>query len=179
MLRLVLGTAQVVHPLGHGRALLGAGTNWGAKDSLSPQFTVVKQRISFLEYCPEPFSFYGGHAMLSGISSGLSALKAIQTRTQSTANNTANVNTDAFKKTRVTMLEDAPQGVTTNVQRMETPGAMVYETTQNGEVLVEKSNVDLTAEMPQMMIDRRAFQANIKTLQAQDEMLGSLLDIKG
>ena len=117
--------------------------------------------------------------MLSGISLGLSALKAIQTRTQSTANNTANVNTDGFKKTRVTMVEAVPQGVTTNVQRMDTPGPMVYEPTQEGEVLVEKSNVDLTEELPQMLIDRRAFQANIKTIQAQDEMLGSLLDIKG
>jgi len=118
--------------------------------------------------------------MLSGIYSGLSALQAIQTRTQSTANNTANINTDGFKKTRVTMVEAEPQGgVTTNVQRVETPGPMVYEPTQNGEVLVEKSNVDLVEELPQMMIDRRAFQANIKTIKAQDEMLGSLLDIKG
>lgn len=115
--------------------------------------------------------------MLSGISSGLSALKAIQTRTQSTANNTANINTDGFKKTRVTMVEAGTQGVTAQVQRVETPGAMVYESTQAGEVLVEKSNVDLTEELPQMIIDRRAFQANIKTIKAQDEMLGSLLDI--
>lgn len=117
--------------------------------------------------------------MLSGISSGLSALKAIQTRTQATANNTANINTDGFKKTRVSMVEAEPQGVTTNVQQVLTPGPMVYEPTQAGEVLVEKSNVELTEELPQMMIDRRGFQANIKMIKAQDEMLGSLLDIKG
>ncbi|MDD5759161.1 MAG: flagellar basal body rod C-terminal domain-containing protein [Desulfobulbaceae bacterium] len=116
--------------------------------------------------------------MLSGISSGLSALNAIATRTQSTANNTANVNTDGFKKTRVTMVEAEPQGVTTNTQRVETPGPMIYEPIQEGQVLVEKSNVDLAEELPRMMIDRRAFQANIKTIQAQDDMLGSLLDIK-
>lgn len=116
--------------------------------------------------------------MLSGISSGLSALNAIATRAQSTANNTANVNTDGFKKTRVTMVEAEPQGVTTNVQRVETPGPMLYEPTQEGQVLVEKSNVDLAEELPRMMLDRRAFQANIKTIQAQDDMLGSLLDIK-
>lgn len=117
--------------------------------------------------------------MLSGISSGLSALKAIQTRVASTANNTANVNTDGFKKTRVTMVEAEPQGVTTHAQRVDTPGPLVYETTQDGEVLVEKSNVELTEELPRMIIDRRAFEANIKTIKAQDEMLGSLLDIKG
>lgn len=118
--------------------------------------------------------------MLSGISAGLSALTAIQTRTHSTANNTANVNTDGFKKTRVTMVAAEPQqGVTTIVQRVVTPGPMVYEPTPGGDALVEKSNVELTEELPQLMIDRRALQANIKTIQAQDEMLGSLLDIKG
>jgi flagellar basal body rod protein FlgG len=118
--------------------------------------------------------------MISGIAAGLSALNAIQTRTNSTANNTANVNTDGFKKTRVTLVEGAVQGgVEANVQKVETPGPMVYEPTSGGDTLVEKSNVDLTEELPTMLIDRRAYQANIKTIQTQDEMLGNLLDIKG
>lgn len=118
--------------------------------------------------------------MLSGIQAGLSALNAIQTRTQVTANNVANVNTDGFKKSRATLIEaDQQGGVTTHIEQMATPGPMVYEQTEQGETLVEKSNVELTEELPRMMIDRRAYQANIKTIQAQDEMLGSLLDIKG
>ncbi len=117
--------------------------------------------------------------MLMGIDSGLSALMAIQTRVQSTANNTANVNTEGFKKTRVTFSEGAGQTVSANVQTVNTPGPLVSEPTQNGEALVEQSNVDLAEELPTMMIDRRAFEANIKMVQTQDEMLGSLLDIKG
>ncbi len=119
--------------------------------------------------------------MISGIYSGLSALNAIQTKTNSIANNTANVNTDGFKKTRVTLHEGTldNSGVTAYVRKVETPGPQVYEQTQSGETLVEKSNVDLTEELPQMMLSRRNFQANIKAIQAADEMLGSLLDIKG
>lgn len=117
--------------------------------------------------------------MLAGIASGLSALNAIQTRTRVTANNTANVETDGFKKSRATMVEDASGRVTTNIRQVETPGPLVYEQTAKGEALVEKSNVELTEELPTMMIDRRAYQANIKTIQAQDQMLGYLLDIKG
>ena len=118
--------------------------------------------------------------MISGLTAGVSALNAIQTKMQSTANNTANINTDGYKKTRVTLTGgDAPGTVTAAVQRVEDPGPMVYEPTEKGEVLVEKSNVELTEELPNLLIDRRAFQANIKTIQAQDEMLGSLLDIKG
>ncbi|NOX25482.1 MAG: flagellar biosynthesis protein FlgC [Deltaproteobacteria bacterium] len=119
--------------------------------------------------------------MISGIYSGLSSLRAIQTKTNSIANNVANINTDGFKKTRVTLHEGTVDGagVTAYVQRVETPGPKVYEQTRKGETLVEKSNVDLTEELPQMILNRRDFQANIKTIQAQDEMLGSLLDIKG
>lgn len=118
--------------------------------------------------------------MISGISAGVSALNAIQTRVQSTANNTANVNSDGYKRTRVTLVEGEVQGaVSANVQRVETAGPLVYEATEEGETLVEKSNVELTEELPKMLIDRRAFQANLKTIRAQDEMLGSLLDIKG
>lgn len=42
----------------------------------------------------------------------------------------------------------------------------------------EMSNVDLAIEIPSMMLTQRFFQANIKMIQAGDEMLGSLLDIK-
>jgi len=44
--------------------------------------------------------------------------------------------------------------------------------------LVEQSNVDLSEEFPELMVNQHAFSANIKTLQANDEMLKSLLDIK-
>lgn len=118
--------------------------------------------------------------MIAGISAGLSALNAIQVRNQSTANNVANANSDGYKKTRVSLVAGEVQGeVSVNVQKVGTAGPLVSEPTAAGETLVEQSNVELTEELPAMLIDRRAFQANLKTIQAQDEMLGSLLDIKG
>ena len=116
--------------------------------------------------------------MISGIHSALSGLLAIQKKVDSTANNVANVNTDGYKKTRVTLHEQEPQGVKAEVQQINTPGPMVYEQTPEGETLVEKSNVELSEELPSMMLSRRLFQANLKTVQIEDEMLGSLLDIK-
>lgn len=117
--------------------------------------------------------------MISGIQSGLSALQAIQKKVDVTANNTANINTDGFKKTQVILREGTPQGVTAEVRRVETPGPIVYEQGPGGSELVEKSNVELAEEIPNLLLSRRAFQANVKTIQAEDEMLGYLLDIKG
>jgi flagellar basal-body rod protein FlgC len=116
--------------------------------------------------------------MVSGIYSGLSALQAIQVKTQTTANNVANINTDAFKRSRATLVESTSGGVNVSISKIETPGPQVYEQTPEGSQLIEKSNVDLTEEIPNLMLSKRAFQANIKTIQAEDEMLGMLLDIK-
>jgi len=43
---------------------------------------------------------------------------------------------------------------------------------------VEQSNVDLGQELPEMNLNARFYQANLKTMKVADEMLGSLLKIK-
>ena len=116
--------------------------------------------------------------MISGIYSALSGLTAIQKKIDSNANNVANVNTDGYKATQVTLTGEAPQGIQAVVRQDQTPGPMVYEQTSAGQTLIEKSNVDLGQELPNMMLSRRFFEANVKTLQVQNEVLGSLLDIK-
>ena len=116
--------------------------------------------------------------MIQGINSSLSALLGLQKKLESTANNVANVDSDGYKKTRVTLLEGAQGGVTANVQKVEDQGPLAYEQTAKGDQLVEKSNVDLTQELPDLMITKRSYQANLKAIRTEDEMLGSLLDIK-
>jgi flagellar basal-body rod protein FlgC len=41
----------------------------------------------------------------------------------------------------------------------------------------ETSNVNLEEELPDMMVTQRTYEANLKVLQTQDKMLGTLLDI--
>jgi len=43
---------------------------------------------------------------------------------------------------------------------------------------LEQSNVELATELPSLMLTKRYFQANLKVVAAEDEMLGNLLDIK-
>lgn len=71
-----------------------------------------------------------------------------------------------------------PQGVQAQAQRVETPGAMSYEEISKGMALVEQSKVNLGEELPQMSLNARFYEANPKTLQVTDEMLGSLLKVK-
>lgn len=116
--------------------------------------------------------------MISGIQSALSGLQAFTTKVEKNANNIANMNTDGFKRDRVLLSEQPPQGVRATVDKVTTPGPLVAEMTAEGEGYVEQSNVDLSEEMPDLLLNRQGFAANLKTLKAGDEMMQSLLDIK-
>ena len=117
--------------------------------------------------------------MISALNSTVSALRAFVTKLGVTADNVANVNTDGFKKGRATLHEGQNGAVRVEISRDNSAGFR-YDTVENGEkVEKETSNVDLTQEIPDLMLTKRAYQANLKTLETQDEMLGSLLDIVG
>ena len=116
--------------------------------------------------------------MISSMQSALSALQAFGTRIQSNANNIANSKTEGFKRTRVTLEEMDPHGVKAQVERVTTPGPRVYENTTNGLELIEQSNVELSSELPDMMLNTHYYKANLKSLQTADELLRSVLDIK-
>ena len=117
--------------------------------------------------------------MITATGNSLSALSAFQKKMDVTANNIANVLTDEFKKSRVTMQESEPSGINAVVDRVETPG-VPKETIRNDEpALVESSNVDLAEELVEMIPTRTAYGANLKALKTQEEMMGSLLDIFG
>jgi len=111
----------------------------------------------------------------SGIS--LSALSAFQKKTDVTANNIANVLTDGFKKSRVTMAEKKPNGVDAVVDRVDTPGILKETIRDDTLVTVESSNVDLAEELPDLILTKSAYSANLTALKAENDMMGSLLDI--
>lgn len=116
--------------------------------------------------------------MIAGMNAALSGLQAIGTKVNNNANNVANLNTDSFKKGRVLLSEQSPQGVKADFEKVESPGAVVPEITGQGYEMVEKSNVDLSEEIPEMMVNQHSYNANLQTLKTTDEMLGSLLNIK-
>jgi flagellar basal-body rod protein FlgC len=117
--------------------------------------------------------------MISALNSTVSALKGFVTKLGVTADNIANVNSDGFKKNRATIHEDQNGGVRVEIRRDDSPGVR-YDVTEGGKTVEkETSNVDLAEEIPNLMVTKRAYQANLKTIETQDEMLGSLLDTIG
>jgi len=69
--------------------------------------------------------------------------------------------------------------VATNASGVGTPGTP--GTTSLGSVrsgALEDSNVDLTAELVNMMTAQRAYQANVQTIKTQDQALSALTNLR-
>jgi flagellar hook protein FlgE len=88
------------------------------------------------------------------------------------------MNTQSFKKGRVLFKEMLPQGVQAQTEKVSTPGSTVFEQTNKGYEQIELSNVDLAEEMTSLIPTVNGYKANLKSLQAQQEMTDSLLDLK-
>lgn len=112
--------------------------------------------------------------MISGIGASLSGLMAFGKKLSNAANNIANSNTAGYKKTEATITEDSVGLPDVSLARNEAPGVLFQE--QDG-AKVELSNVDLAEELSETIVAQRGYQANIKALKAQTDMLGSVLDI--
>lgn len=100
-----------------------------------------------------------------------SALSALSTVQQVSANNIANVNTDGFQASSVG-LETGPEGQGVRV------GSINQSSEQGASVGdVQLSNTDLGTEMVDMMTTSRAFSANAAAVRVSEEMTGHLLNM--
>ena len=111
--------------------------------------------------------------MISGIASSLSALSVFGKQLGNGAHNVANCNTDGYKKADARITESKAGLPEVTFVHCDSLGTHMQE---DG-VMTETSNVDLAAELPQMMISQRGYEANLKALKAQDEVLDSVLGI--
>lgn len=115
--------------------------------------------------------------MIGGIHDSLSGLVAGQKKIVTAAHNSANANSDGFKKNRVVLQENSPSGVKASLETVKSPGPVAFEETSEGLVEVEKSNVDLGEEAVRLLEGKHLFQANLSVLRTQNSVLGTLLDI--
>jgi flagellar basal-body rod protein FlgC len=114
--------------------------------------------------------------MVPALDAATSALQAFSQQLGLTAGNIANVNTDGFKKSRAVFQEGPNGGVEAREQRIESPGDPLGFSETDGAAPRESSNVALEEELPELITTVYGFRANLKTVKAQDEMLGHLLD---
>jgi flagellar hook protein FlgE len=113
--------------------------------------------------------------MIPPLNAAVSALHAFGQKLGVTAGNIANVNTDGYKKYRAIFQEGQHGAVEVTEQRDET-GIALGRPEEGAQPVQKASNVALEEEFPGLIVSVYGFKANLKTLKAQDEILGSLLD---
>ena len=122
----------------------------------------------------------------------LSGLNAQSTRVSVAASNIANArsvgvnpdpgadNSAAFTPQRVQQISAADGGVQTNTLPVSPPSLPVFDPSNpdaEGEGVAFLPNVSLEAEFVEVLQASAAFEANLKVIQTQEELLGTLVDI--
>ncbi len=100
------------------------------------------------------------------MSSNISSLMSNQTYMNNNAQNVANVNTDGY----------VPRNTTVSETQNGSTKANTTLATSNGS---EKSQTNLSKELTDQISIEKIAASNIQAIRTQDEMLGSLLDIRG
>ena len=98
------------------------------------------------------------------ISSNISSITAHQSMMNVNANNVANVNSDRFVPTNTTITNSGSSTVAEHSKAQD-----------NGSL---QSQTNLTQEIVDQMTIQKVTEANVKAIRTQDDILGSLLDIK-
>jgi len=98
------------------------------------------------------------------ISNNISSMRAHQSMLNNSANNVANINTDGFIPTN-SKISGGESYVRAENSKADNNGS-------------NKSQTDLASEITNQIVAQDATSVNVTAVKTQDEMLGSLLDIK-
>lgn len=112
--------------------------------------------------------------MIDGFNASLAGLNVFSRQLETIANNTANLNTDGYKARKAVIVENKQGVPELTVSINKSPGIPIQE--PDGPIR-EISNVELSQEMPNLLVARRGYEANLKVLKAQDELVKSTMDL--
>ncbi|NRR30790.1 hypothetical protein HSX11_11435 [Oxalobacteraceae bacterium] len=106
----------------------------------------------------------------AALSTGVSALSATQRALDVSAHNVANTSTQGFTPQQASFQEAAPagSGVTLSIQGRALSGANP----------VAAAGTDLPKEISSQLVYRAQFDLSAQLIKAEDERLGSLIDIR-
>ena len=127
------------------------------------------------------------------INSSLSALMAYGKKMGVHANNIANMYSQDFNRSRVIIREGPDNNVSAEIERVDGPEYPVTEIDQ-GQVAEnedqppeptledmpppnQSNNVDLATEVVGVSVAKNAYEANTTVIKAQEELLGTVLDL--
>jgi flagellar basal-body rod protein FlgC len=114
--------------------------------------------------------------MVSSFYSSISGMRAAFSMMDVSAHNTANLNTDGFKKQTVQLSEADKGGVTVTIGQSTAPGP-TYQ--GPGGKIIEASNADPAEEIISQITAKYLLAANVAAFKKAADMEKSIIDILG
>jgi flagellar hook protein FlgE len=111
---------------------------------------------------------------ISALSTSLSGLQANQQALNVEAHNVANLNTQNFQPQQARFQESAPAGSGTQV----TISSAAQGLARADGATATPSGTDAASSITNSLVYKAGFQLSAKMIQAEDERIGTLLDIK-
>jgi flagellar basal body rod protein FlgG len=112
--------------------------------------------------------------MISGLSASASGLWIFVRKLENAARNIANSRAGGYISKKAAIVEDEVGLPKLNITVDDTAGASFQDA--DG-VVRETSNVELIGEVTDLLISKKGYEANLKSIKIKDEMIDSLLDI--
>lgn len=112
--------------------------------------------------------------MIDGFNASFAGLSIFSRQLETIANNTANINTDGFKAGKTAVVENK-QGVPVLIVSLDRTSAIPIQGPDSP--VREISNVELSQELPNLLVARRGYEANLKALKVEDELIKSTMDL--
>jgi flagellar basal-body rod protein FlgC len=106
--------------------------------------------------------------------SSITAIKAAFGTLSASAHNTANINTDGFKKERTILGENKQGGVSAKTGVSKEAGTL-YQNSDGK--MVEDSNVEISEEIANQMLAKHLLSANIAVLKTTNDIEKDLINI--
>jgi flagellar hook protein FlgE len=111
---------------------------------------------------------------MSSINIGASTLRAYQTALDITANNVANASTKNYQAKTANFQESPSGGVIVNISSASQATFETYQVQKEE----KESSTDLNRELVNNLSYQRGFELAAKLVKVNDEILGSLIDVK-
>jgi len=112
--------------------------------------------------------------MISGLSASVSGLWVFVRKLENAARTLANCTSDSSKSKKMTVVVDDSEMPASAITVDNTSGPPVQESDGS---LNETSPVECADEMTDLVLAKRGYEANLKSVKAHEGMIDSLLDI--
>ena len=118
--------------------------------------------------------------METALRNAISGLRAADKRLEVSASNTVNAQSENYTPRRVVQTALGGGGTKADVVDVRPPTVPIYNPQHpaaDADGVMQRPNVAPDAEVVEQMLARRAFEANLRTIETADQMSKTILDI--